>query len=61
MNSDKKVIARVTSDLNDFLGNLGGIMGFFGLFGSWVATRFAENNIFRNLVEELFEENPERT
>lgn len=36
-------------------------MGFFGLFGSWVATRFAENNIFQNLAEELFEQNPDRT
>jgi len=57
MNGDKTVIVRSTDDLNDALGKWGGILGFFSIFGSFIATRFGEYNIFRILSTELFEKN----
>jgi len=42
MNGDKTVIVRSTDDLNDTLGKWGGILGFFSIFGSFIATRFGE-------------------
>lgn len=60
MSGDKTVVVRSTDDLNDAMGKWGGIIGFFSFFGSWIATRFGEYNIFRKLAVALFEENPNR-
>jgi hypothetical protein len=57
MSDDKIIIVRSTDDINDAIGKWGGILGFFSIFGSWIATRFGTYNIFRVMAMELFENN----
>jgi len=60
MSPDKTVIVRSKDDLNDALGKWGGAISFFSFFGSMIATRFGEYNVFRYMAQDLFEENPNK-